>query len=91
VLLGAPELHHFHHAKLRDTRHNFANLAPWLDLVFRTYHRPAPDESFAMGLVEPFPKGYLAQLAQPFRFDRSASPGAEREPSVAVHSRETAE
>jgi len=90
-LFGAPELHHFHHARLRDTRHNFANLAPWLDLVFGTYLRPAPDESFAMGLVEPFPKGYLAQLVQPFRFDGTVSPGAEREPNEAVHWRDTAE
>ena len=66
ILFGAPELHHFHHAKMRETRHNFANLAPWLDLAFGTYHRPAPGESHPTGLTEPFPTTYLGQLARPF-------------------------
>lgn len=66
LLFGAPELHHFHHARLRETRHNFANLAPWLDVVFRTYHRPAEHETLPTGLTTPFPQGYLAQLARPF-------------------------
>jgi sterol desaturase/sphingolipid hydroxylase (fatty acid hydroxylase superfamily) len=66
LLFGAPELHHFHHARLRQTRHNFANLAPWLDVVFRTYHRPTEEERFPTGLTVPFPKSYLAQLARPF-------------------------
>ena len=66
-LLGAPELHHWHHAKLAPTMHNFANLAPWLDVCFGTYHRPeAPDETYPLGLVDPWPRGYLAQLLHPF-------------------------
>lgn len=40
LLLGSPELHHWHHARVARTAHNFANLAPWLDLLFRTYHCP---------------------------------------------------
>ncbi|APR77289.1 Sterol desaturase [Minicystis rosea] len=39
-LLGAPELHHFHHARVPETRHNFSNLAPWVDVIFGTYHCP---------------------------------------------------
>jgi sterol desaturase/sphingolipid hydroxylase (fatty acid hydroxylase superfamily) len=53
-------------APRRRTRHNFANLAPWLDEVFRTYHRPGEKERFPTGLTVPFPKGYLSQLARPF-------------------------
>ncbi len=64
-LVGAPELHHWHHAR-RRAEHNFANLAPWLDLLFGTYHRPPDGARFALGLVEPWPRGYLAQLARPF-------------------------
>ena len=63
-LLGAPELHHWHHARCR-TEHNFANLAPWLDVVFGTYHRPEGEETYPLGLTEPHPKGYLAQLIWP--------------------------
>jgi sterol desaturase/sphingolipid hydroxylase (fatty acid hydroxylase superfamily) len=67
LLFGAPELHHFHHARVERTAHNFGNLAPWLDLVFGTYRRPALDETYALGLRETWPKSYLAQLAEPFR------------------------
>jgi sterol desaturase/sphingolipid hydroxylase (fatty acid hydroxylase superfamily) len=66
LLLGAPELHRFHHARVRATRHNFANLAPWLDVVFGTYFRPAPSADFALGLTEPARRGYVGHLARPF-------------------------
>src|SRR5262249_42470844 len=36
-ILGAPELHHWHHAKVERTAHNFANLAPYLDWIFGTH------------------------------------------------------
>lgn len=66
LLLGAPELHHWHHAKSPAMQHNFANLAPWLDVVFGTHHRPQGPETYALGLSEPWPRGYLSQLIWPF-------------------------
>ncbi len=57
-LLGAPELHHWHHARLAQTRHNFSNLAPWVDIVFGTYHCPEGPETYPLGLTEPFPSSY---------------------------------
>lgn len=66
-LLGSPELHHWHHARVERTRHNFANLAPYMDWLFGTYHRPTGEERWALGLAEPFPRGYLAQLFVPLR------------------------
>jgi sterol desaturase/sphingolipid hydroxylase (fatty acid hydroxylase superfamily) len=80
-LFGAPELHHWHHARVEQTRHNFANLAPWVDWLFGTYHRPQqPEERYALGLVEPFPRGYLAQLAHPVtkELERVPTPRASR-------------
>jgi sterol desaturase/sphingolipid hydroxylase (fatty acid hydroxylase superfamily) len=74
VLLGAPELHHWHHARLATTQHNFANLAPWMDLLFGTYHRPEGSEAYALGLTDPWPRGYVAQLARPFRLTSSHAP-----------------
>lgn len=69
-ILGAPELHHWHHARVERTEHNFANLAPWLDLLFGTYHRPTGPERYELGISDPWPRGYLAQLVRPFlRFD----------------------
>ncbi|HVY48043.1 MAG TPA: sterol desaturase family protein, partial [Minicystis sp.] len=64
-VLGAPELHRFHHARRARTEHNFANLAPWIDVVFGTHHLPDEDDAYELGLVEPLPKGYLRMLAAP--------------------------
>jgi sterol desaturase/sphingolipid hydroxylase (fatty acid hydroxylase superfamily) len=64
-VLGAPELHRWHHAKVERTAHNFANLAPWLDVVFRTYHRPKGPETFALGIPGTSPRSYLAHLVRP--------------------------
>jgi sterol desaturase/sphingolipid hydroxylase (fatty acid hydroxylase superfamily) len=66
ILLGAPELHHWHHARVGRTRHNFANVAPFIDVIFGTHHLPEGPESYPLGLEEPWPKGYAAQLVRPF-------------------------
>jgi sterol desaturase/sphingolipid hydroxylase (fatty acid hydroxylase superfamily) len=73
-LLGAPEVHAWHHARHPGKVANFANLAPWCDLLFGTYHCPAPTETWELGLPEPLnlptssppgalmPLGYLELL-----------------------------
>ena len=66
LLFGGPELHHWHHARVERTRHNFANVAPWVDVLFGTHHMPDGEETYAVGLKEPWPEGYFAQLARPF-------------------------
>ncbi|MFO0564972.1 MAG: sterol desaturase family protein [Polyangiaceae bacterium] len=65
-VLGAPELHHWHHARVERTLHNFANVAPWLDLMFGTFHVPEGEETYELGLVDAWPRGYFAQLVRPF-------------------------
>jgi sterol desaturase/sphingolipid hydroxylase (fatty acid hydroxylase superfamily) len=65
-IFGAPELHHWHHARVTRTTHNFANVAPWIDVVFGTHHLPEGEETYALGLGDPWPKGYVAQLVHPF-------------------------
>ena len=69
-VLGAPELHHWHHACVTRTVHNFANLAPWIDLVFGTHHCPEAGEAYALGLGEKRRRGYLGELARPFGRDQ---------------------
>jgi len=64
-LLGAPELHHWHHARVARTTHNFANLAPWLDVLFGTHHDPGRDAVYALGADVP-PRTYLGHLVAPF-------------------------
>lgn len=66
LLFGSPQLHRWHHARGGMARHNFANLAPYLDIVFGTFHRPRGEETWEVGLGEPEPEGYVAQLVRPF-------------------------
>jgi sterol desaturase/sphingolipid hydroxylase (fatty acid hydroxylase superfamily) len=67
VLLGAPELHHWHHDRDRDRdAGNYANVSPLMDVIFGTYHCPDA-EPRAVGCDEPMPPTYLGQLLHPFR------------------------
>jgi sterol desaturase/sphingolipid hydroxylase (fatty acid hydroxylase superfamily) len=64
-LVGAPELHHWHHDKARDAG-NYANVSPLMDIVFGTYRCP-DHEPQAFGIHEPIAKTYIGQLLHPFR------------------------
>ena len=63
MLLGAPELHHWHHDSARDAG-NYANISPLMDILFGTYHCPG-HEPERFGLSEPAPKTYLGYMIQP--------------------------
>ena len=65
MLIGAPELHHWHHDRDRDAG-NYANISPIMDLLFGTYRCP-DHEPAAFGVSEPTPRGYLGLLLHPFR------------------------
>ena len=64
-LIGAPELHHWHHDRARDAG-NYANISPLMDILFGTYRCP-DHEPEAFGIHEPISKHYLGQLWHPFR------------------------
>jgi sterol desaturase/sphingolipid hydroxylase (fatty acid hydroxylase superfamily) len=67
VLFGAPELHHWHHLETTETKHNFANLAPWTDLLFGTYHRPEEgEERWPLGIPGEPERSWPQHLAAPF-------------------------
>lgn len=63
MLLGSPELHHWHHDLSRD-RGNYANISPLMDIIFGTYTCP-DHEPEKFGIKEAFPKNYFGQLIQP--------------------------
>lgn len=66
-LFGAPEFHHWHHARVERTQHNFANLAPFLDVLFGTHHCPEKDATYVLGdPSQPSTKSYVAFLVDPF-------------------------
>lgn len=65
ALIGAPELHHWHHDRERDAG-NYANVSPLMDILFGTYRCPNHEPS-AFGIHEPIAPGYLGQLLHPFR------------------------
>lgn len=81
LLFGDPVLHRWHHARVDRCRHNFANVAPYLDVLFGTHHRP-PDETYELGLESPIPSGLPGQLLHPFLPDRSPPP---RRPGETTH------
>jgi sterol desaturase/sphingolipid hydroxylase (fatty acid hydroxylase superfamily) len=64
VLLGAPELHHWHHDRDRDAG-NYGNICPLMDVIFGTHVCP-DHEPASFGLNEPAPTTYLGHLVQPF-------------------------
>lgn len=73
LLIGAPELHHWHHDKDRNAG-NYANISPIMDVLFGTYTCP-DHEPEAVGVHEPMPKTYLGHMLHPFRY-RDAKPVA---------------
>ncbi|MFI5203561.1 MAG: sterol desaturase family protein [Flavobacteriales bacterium] len=62
-LIGAPELHHWHHDLNREAG-NYANISPIMDLVFGTYVCP-DKEPEKFGIAEEFPKNYVGQMIRP--------------------------
>lgn len=76
-IFGAPEFHHWHHAQVERTRHNFANLAPFLDVLFGTHHCPEEGAGYALGNASrSATKGYLALMIEPFLPVRSSADGS---------------
>ncbi len=63
MLIGSPDLHHWHHYLDRDAG-NYANISPLMDILFGTYTYP-DHEPEAYGIREEFPKNYLGQLIAP--------------------------
>jgi sterol desaturase/sphingolipid hydroxylase (fatty acid hydroxylase superfamily) len=64
-VLGAPRLHHGHHARTDGIGVNFANLSPLMDIAFGTFLDPRkmPEE---YGTSEHLKHGYLSQMIAPF-------------------------
>ncbi len=70
-LIGAPELHHWHHDIERD-RGNYANISPLMDIIFGTYYCP-DKEPEQVGIKEEFSRTYIGQMLEPMlpaRFGR---------------------
>jgi sterol desaturase/sphingolipid hydroxylase (fatty acid hydroxylase superfamily) len=63
MLIGAPELHHWHHDKARDAG-NYANISPLMDIIFGTYTCP-DHEPKEFGIHEEVPKNYVGQMLEP--------------------------
>lgn len=63
VLIGAPELHHWHHDRDRDAG-NYANISPLMDVLFGTYRCPG-HEPERFGINQPTPATYLGYMVRP--------------------------
>ncbi len=62
-IIGAPELHHWHH-DLDRRAGNYANISPLMDLLFGTYTCP-DHEPERFGIDEPSSKNYIGQMLEP--------------------------
>jgi sterol desaturase/sphingolipid hydroxylase (fatty acid hydroxylase superfamily) len=69
ILMGSPELHHWHHDRSRDAG-NYSNVSPLMDILFGTYCCPE-SEPAGFGISESVPPHYLGQLLHPFRRKRA--------------------
>jgi sterol desaturase/sphingolipid hydroxylase (fatty acid hydroxylase superfamily) len=66
LLLGSPDLHHWHHAKHNVKSVNFGNVSPWTDLIFGTHENaPKTIEPFELGIPEAKPKSYIGHILNP--------------------------
>ncbi len=63
ILIGAPELHHWHH-DLDRRAGNYANISPIMDVIFGTYKCP-DKEPEKFGIREEIPNSYLGQIIEP--------------------------
>jgi sterol desaturase/sphingolipid hydroxylase (fatty acid hydroxylase superfamily) len=81
ALIGAPELHHWHHDRDREAG-NYANISPLMDVLFGTYRCP-DHEPAAFGINEPSPRTYVGHLLRPLLTSRETprAPPAPRPPA----------
>lgn len=63
ILIGAPELHHWHH-DLDRRAGNYANISPLMDVIFGTYKCPN-EEPEKFGIKEGIADSYIGQLVEP--------------------------
>src|SRR5947209_13242159 len=83
VLIGAPELHHWHHDRNRDAG-NYANISPLMDVLFGTYRCP-DHEPEAFGINQPTPTTYLGYMIRPLLPRRKRAREAQPEPDLVGH------
>lgn len=73
-VFSTPALHRFHHStESREGNTNYGAILIAWDQLFGTFYRPrdrAFDGPVGIGKLPRFPKGWLAQLASPFRWRR---------------------
>jgi sterol desaturase/sphingolipid hydroxylase (fatty acid hydroxylase superfamily) len=79
-LLGAPELHHWHHARERDAG-NYANIAPIMDILFGTYRCP-DHEPEHIGIRQRSAGSYLGLLIEPCLLRRLENPNVANGPHI---------
>lgn len=71
-IINGPEMHRYHHSrKLAEANANYAGVLLLWDWVFGTVFRPpqgkAPSIDVGLTDMPAFPRGFLGQLASPFR------------------------
>ncbi|NTF40287.1 sterol desaturase family protein [Rhizobium rhizogenes] len=69
-IFSTPRLHRWHHSKdIREGNTNYGENVVFFDLLLGTYFNPDRPSSTDIGIRGQIAKGFLRQLAQPFRKD----------------------
>lgn len=70
-VFSAAPVHRWHHSRNQfEADHNYGDTFIFWDLVFGTYYHPKRREVDALGMegLDAYPRGFLGQLAAPFRW-----------------------
>lgn len=70
-VFSAAPVHRWHHSRTRfEADHNYGDSFIFWDVVFGTYYNPVQREVSEVGIeaLDAYPRGFLAQLAAPFRW-----------------------
>jgi sterol desaturase/sphingolipid hydroxylase (fatty acid hydroxylase superfamily) len=78
AVVGAPELHHWHHDRDRSAG-NYANISPLMDLLFGTYRCP-DHEPAAFGIAGAERRSYLEHMLLPLLPERRPQAASEPVP-----------
>lgn len=65
-LIGSPILHHWHHEVEMNSRCNFTNLSPLMDILFGTFYDPKDKKPKNYGIPEKISHNYFLLILSPF-------------------------
>lgn len=71
-IFNTPNVHRWHHSrKIEEGNNNYGENLLLFDMIFGTFYYPRDRHVGPLGIKEHMPKAFLAQLAAPFRWNKT--------------------